>query len=604
MRIRKGKLWAAVLSAALLFNMTAVPAMADPMEEEVSQNDGDAVSIDDWTVDPDDSHRARIFKDENGDGDIIYCASIKDGTNWGTVTVSGNNPAGNIILYKTDDRGIGDSDRVTLDVDCDNRGLDDPVYVFFHLDLLTDDNPDDWNDNAWKQFLDGLGGKITVTGHENTTFFRDWTREERDDGGFQYYVCYEFASRDYWKTAVVGGWTVTDKNVTGTDSSYAYGRDYSSDENWCFADVISPSQNRIDTLVSGSTYSKHIDLGFWYNEDEMRILTTGDKVLLDVKNPDDGNRDEVSVVIPKSNFQDNATEADIRKIVEIKENPGVVCEVDEFTREEDNGTEVGYWEFYFDGTTAQDKREALVTEERSKDTSEKTERTQVLGDDVKVTGEKKGKKWNFSVTGLKEMKGIRKLTLNAGTKFKAEDLKGLDMSKVTVSFNEADGKTTDGTAKDVKKLLKIDKRGQVTVKADKGHASYTLMIPVENCTLCLKVVSVDFDKKAVKDNKITALQGEGSTVSVNLVQFIGKNASEDESEFLSADWTVDGKTEVKTTDPTKPVKSKKGINVYLSKDYRTITLANPGDVKSGNVKIIAMINGKKYSAVVKVKVKP
>lgn len=129
------------------------------------------------------------------------------------------------------------------------------------------------------------------------------------------------------------------------------------------------------------------------------------------------------------------------------------------------------------------------------------------------------------------------------------------------------------------------------------------MIPVENCILCLEVVNINFDKKALKTDKITAFEGEGSTLSVNLVQFAGKTASDSESEFLSADWTVDGKIEVKTTDPKNPVKSKKGINVYMSQDYRTITLANPGDIKSGNVKITAMINGKKYNATIKVKVK-
>ena len=219
-----------------------------------------------------------------------------------------------------------------------------------------------------------------------------------------------------------------------------------------------------------------------------------------------------------------------------------------------------------------------------------------------MAGEKSGKKWVFSLTGLKDKKGIQKLTVNALAKFNAEDLKGLDLSKVTVSFNGADGSSTEGTEKDVKKLLKINKKGQVTVKADKTHASYTLMIPVNECTLCLTVVNVNFDKKAIKDKKITALQGEGSSVSVNLMQFAGKEAQTKESDFLSADWTLDNGIAVTSTDPQNPVRSKKQMNAYLSEDYRTITIANPGTVKAGNVKITAVINGRKYSATVKVKV--
>ncbi|MCR5025532.1 MAG: leucine-rich repeat domain-containing protein [Lachnospiraceae bacterium] len=255
------------------------------------------------------------------------------------------------------------------------------------------------------------------------------------------------------------------------------------------------------------------------------------------------------------------------------------------------------------------KMEDLAANERKNDTAAKTERTQVYGDTVKMECQKSGKngkKKTFSVTGLNKMSGIQKFTVNAGVKFNAEDLKGLDIKKVTISFNNADGTSVEGTAKDVKRLFSVNKKGVVNVKPEtkyKKYASYTLMIPVDACTLCLKVVNVDFDKKGLKNKKITALTGEGSSVSVNLFQMVGKTVQKDESEFLSADWTVDGKIAVTTTDSTKPVQSKKKkMNVYLSPDYRTITISNPGTVTGGSVKVTAEINGKKYNATVNIKV--
>lgn len=255
------------------------------------------------------------------------------------------------------------------------------------------------------------------------------------------------------------------------------------------------------------------------------------------------------------------------------------------------------------------KMEDLAANERKNDTAAKTERTQVYGDTVKMECQKSGKngkKKTFSVTGLNKMSGIQKFTVNAGVKFNAEDLKGLDIKKVTISFNNADGTSVEGTAKDVKRLFSVNKKGVVNVKPEtkyKKYASYTLMIPVDACTLCLKVVNVDFDKKGLKNKKITALTGEGSSVSVNLFQMVGKTVQKDESEFLSADWTVDGKIAVTTTDSTKPVQSKKKMNVYLSPDYRTITISNPGTVTGGgSAKVTAEINGKKYNATVKIKV--
>ncbi len=217
-------------------------------------------------------------------------------------------------------------------------------------------------------------------------------------------------------------------------------------------------------------------------------------------------------------------------------------------------------------------------------------KTQVLGDTIKMG--KEGK--TYSIVGLGTASGLQIFTVNAGSKFSAPELSELDMSTVTISMNGA-----EGSAKDVKKLFKLNKKkGKVMVKPNKGSAEYTLMIPLSNCTLCLRVINVDFDR-ALKKKKITAMSGEDSSVSVNLMESNGKTVTENESKFLSAEWFIDGKDTITPGDGTKL--SKKGLNVTLSKDNRTLTVANPGDTKKGSVKISTVINGKKYSTAIKAK---
>ncbi len=238
----------------------------------------------------------------------------------------------------------------------------------------------------------------------------------------------------------------------------------------------------------------------------------------------------------------------------------------------------------------QEKREELVTKEK-----EAEEKTQVLGDDLKVKGSGK----NFSITGIDEnTTGEKKLTVNSGTKFSSDVFKSVDVTKVTVSF---DG--VAGTDKDVKKLFKLNKKkGQITLKPNKTKSASTFMIPVNEgkCTLALTVVNIGFDK-ALKKKNITAQTGEGSSVSVNLVKMEGKTAKADSpSDFLSAEWFIDGKTKV--TAGSEAVTSKKGLSVVLAKDNRTLTVANPGSVKKGSLKITAVVNGKKYKTSIKAKV--
>ena len=221
-------------------------------------------------------------------------------------------------------------------------------------------------------------------------------------------------------------------------------------------------------------------------------------------------------------------------------------------------------------------------------------KTQVVGDTLKVTKASNGK--TFSIEGLENMTGTQKLTLNAGVKLSSEAFKNIDMTKVTVSEN--------GEASTVKpkKLLKVKKKkGIITVKPLKTTNTYTLTIPLneDQCTLVLNVVNIGFDK-ALKKKKITAKTGEGSVVSANLVKFTGKKASEEASDFLSAEWYIDKKLFDKN--PGETIDSKAGFKVTLSKDNRKITIANPGDKTKGSVKIMVKINGKKYSTVIKAKV--
>ena len=238
-----------------------------------------------------------------------------------------------------------------------------------------------------------------------------------------------------------------------------------------------------------------------------------------------------------------------------------------------------------DYRTDSEKMDDIVIKEKDSD-----EKTQVLGDTLKL--KKDGKK--FVISGLKDATGTQKLTVNAGAKIYAEELKGLDVSKVTISFNG-----TAGTAKDVKKHFKLNKKGQMTLKVYKNDPSYTLTIPVtDKCTLVLTVTNVGFDK-ALKKKSISTKTGEGSTISVNLIELKNKEATENPSKFLSADWTVD-KKEIKAGGSDT---SKSKLAIELSKDNRTLTIKNPGDVTKGKVKIEAVINGKKYKTAIKVKVK-
>lgn len=620
MRIRKRKLWAAVLSAALLFNMTAVPAMADPIAYDESDANGDPVTIDDsgWTIDPDDDHKAKILLDENDDGDYLYSATMSDGSgsNWGNVTITGDDPEEDLTLFRTSSLLIDTaSDQITLDVNCDDWGLDAQACIYFNMDLFTDDDPKNWNDDRWDQFYQSLDNNntINVTEYENTYWERGLDSEE--DG--KWFLCYDFQSRDALKTVETGGWTITDRNVEGTLSSNVIGWENENNDYLCQGYVTSPvaGGRSVDTVITGTTDSRELNFIVYdkyedYDRDNIRKLNDNDHILIDVTNPVNGRPDVTSVYLSaKYQFSSVSTVDDLLKIVEIKKNPGVEYEIYQEEDGDDDGDGM-LWVIDFDGKSDQDKKEELAAADRKNDTATKTVRTQVFGDDIQMTGETNKKKTTYSITGLKKLTGVQKLTVNAEAKFTAEELKGLDLSKVTLSYNNADGTVKASDAKDekarvkeVKKHLKINKKGVVQVKKDKNYASYVLTIPVDNCILHLTVVNIDFNKNALKKNVISAYSGDGSTVSVNLVEFVGKKAGND-SEFLSADWTVDNKIAVTTTDSTKPVQSKKKLKVWLSKDYRTLTISHPGDekLKSGNVKVTALINGRKYNATVKVKI--
>ena len=442
MRIRKRKLWAAVLSAALLFNMTAVPAMADPIAYDESNSNGDPVTINGsgWTIDPDESHKAKIFLDENGDGDIICSATMTAGTNWGNVTIAGENPEENLTLFRTSSFSINpDSDRITLNVDCDDRGLEAPVYVFFKMDLFPGFDAGD-DDEWWDRFFADLDRNhiISVTPHTDTIVDRDWYS---DDEG--YYIGYEFASRDYWKTAVTGGWTITDKNVEGTLSSNVIGWENEDNDYLCQGYVTSPvaSGRSVDTVITGTTDSRELNFIVFdkYEDpyrDNIRRLNDNDHILIDVTNPVNGRPDVTSVYLSAEyQFSSVRTVDDLLKIVEIKKNPGVEYEIYQEEDGDDDGDGM-LWVIDFDGKSDQDKKEELAAADRKNDTATKTVRTQVFGDDIQMTGETNKKKTTYSITGLKKLTGVQKLTVNAEAKFTAEELKNmfsLSVIKNTVS---------------------------------------------------------------------------------------------------------------------------------------------------------------------------
>ncbi len=572
---------------------------------------GEAVSLGGWTAqDSSKDNRIGLSRDKNGDGDMLTIAHIIRTTSDNRIdtTIKGNassDPLGiNVRGDNFIDTGFSEGDSVTLDIDCKDMVDQDHVFVFIHLSNFSEDSV-------------ALRDKvIKIKNNPGTVCIKDRYYKKGEDGEEDRWV-YKFYNKDSRKKTETGGWTITDPNVEGDEYSYIEGGLSDDDENDCWADITSPvSGNKpIDASIKGNTDSLNLELAVWDRDVRnkagsieysiKRRLSAPDHISIDVSKPQNARPgDNVTVSIQKKFFPESS-EAEIRKIVSVKDNPGVEWKLslEQYPDEDDDGDEYcEYWEFYFE-VTAQGIKDSIVSDERKNEDGSRTERTQAYGDTIKMTGEKRGKKQIFSVSGLKELKGYQKLTVNAGARFMAEDLKGLDRTKVTVSFNKADGTKENGTEKDVKKLLKIKKNGQVTVKADKTRPSYTLMIPVEACTLCLTVVNINFDKKGLKDKKITALTGDGSSVSVNLVEFAGKKAQTADSEFLSADWYIDKKTDVKTTDPNNPVNSKKGFQVYLSKDYRTINIVNSGKIKSGNVKITAVINGKKYNVTIKAKVK-
>ena len=622
MMFKASKRFAVLLSMMLVFALgapavsAAVPADSGSGDEEEYREEkvgqpGEEVTLGGWTIKSNsDDDFVEIVRKENGDGKIISIAhiySVKGAlTTEVNVEIEGSVSADHLIFWGNPDYQIRESDKIKLSVDCDDPEISDGVKINFPVRCFSDktENPD---------FRDRV---IEVEDYSDTVCFKKWLKNRDGEEGDKPAWMYEFYNMDSRKKVEVGGWTISDNNVTGDGDSCVVGGEDKKDDNMCWADVWSPSANKkpIDTVITGTTDAKNLEFGLWDHTDEngydrFRRPKEGDKVLIDVTKPENGRAgDSVSVYFSGWNLPDEYEKDPdyVNKIFAVKDNPGIKYEL---TTEEDvhsDGETETLWVFSFEieeeEKTDTEKRNELAAGDRKTENGSKTERTQVLGDTLKMAGEKSGKKWVFSLTGLKDKKGIQKLTVNALAKFNAEDLKGLDLSKVTVSFNGADGSSTEGTEKDVKKLLKINKKGQVTVKADKTHASYTLMIPVNECTLCLTVVNVNFDKKAIKDKKITALQGEGSSVSVNLMQFAGKEAQTKESDFLSADWTLDNGIAVTSTDPRNPVRSKKQMNAYLSEDYRTLTIANPGTVKAGNVKITAVINGRKYSATVKVKV--
>ena len=617
MKTRIRKIVSTILTAAMLSALLVSPASAASLKdgdnrEVITGNPGEAVELGGWTIkdEGDSDNYVQMIRGENGDGDIITIADVFSDTDPFNIktTISGNSNSDRSLIFwgkkHNKKMTLSENDKIILDVDCSDPEMTGRKTIHIPVKCFEKDDPE-LRDKV-VEVRERPGTVCLIDRYE-----ADGDEEEEDKPAW----VYKFYNRESRKKVEIGGWTVTDKNVTGDMKSFVDGGDYDDDENSCWAEVDSPLSygKPVDTTILGDTGSKHLFFSVWGDEksewsDEenkyidylaARKLKKDDHILIDVTKSADPGFNNVQVYISKAYFPEGADRDYVSGIVKAVYDDDMTCDLyEEEVDDEDR------WVFDFEVPTDQEKKADIVSVERKAEGSgTKTERTQVLGDTVKITGEKKGKKQVFSVTGLKTLKGIQKLTVNAGAKFMAEDLKGYDREKVTISFNKADGTTENGTAKDVKKLFKISKKGQVTVKADKTHSSYTLMIPVEECTLCLTVVNVNFDKKGLKDKKITATTGDGSTLSVNLVEFTGKTAGTADSEFLSADWYVDKKTEVKTTDANNPVKSKKGFNVYLSQDYRTITIANPGTIKNGNVKIIAVINGKKYTATVKARVK-
>ena len=626
MRIRSKKIWSVLLAAALSFTLATPSVYAEPDAEEDSTNtesDGNPVSLGGWGIRDDAKDNSNFINeesDEEGDSFSYFTIFNTSGKlEKINATITGSTDSDDLEFFFNDEvtYKINENDKITLNVSC---GKDkDSVDVDFPIKFLQkEDNSEEFRKKVFKVITD-----------ENTVcrpFLCAYNigDDEEVDENTEYAWRFRFYNKEDLKTESIGGWTVSDKYIEGSESEFIKGYKSGSHENLCKVDLVSPASENdaIDTTLKGSTDSMDLTLYVEeylsenYQNYDYRGLKDGDNILINVTKPDGAKAgDSVSVRIEKDNFDSETT--DVSKIVKIKADSGIEYkifdeeEVKEADDDEDDDEDVDiesekteYWVFEFKVVeeNEQKKRESVASEDRKAESGSKSERTQVLGDTIKMIGEKQGKKKIFSISGLKNLKGIQKLTVNAGAKFNAEDLKGLDIGTVTISFNASGSSPTNGSPKDVKRLFKLNKKGRVTVRVDKSHASYTLMIPVNECTLCLTVVNVNFDKNAIKDKKITALQGEGSSVSVNLMQFVGKSVQSDESEFLSADWFVDGNTEVTTVSSANPDKSKNGFNVYLSPDYRTLTVVNPGNIKEGSVKITAAINGKKYSVTVKAKV--
>lgn len=604
MRKRFRKLMSGMLVFALVFTMS-IPAFADPVDEvagaipaseaaidEAGNGEmtvmsggpaasGNPVTYEGWTAsDAGENTTVKIYQDSDG-----YGLSVRDDqgdcVSWNT-TISGNAGCSG-PLFIIANRSLDTGDSIILDVDMTKGEGNDEVTFFVNKECFTDETKDSPDDI------------IIVTPNPGTNY-----RMFENENCWVYIFS---KGAEPQKEFSVGGWTVTDKNIDGDSESFVSGGEdsWEDGDSYYWMEVVSPTKD-IDTTLTGSLESEHLDWFMVLNkestgDEDFRELNEKDRILIDVTNS--ANDDWVQVGIPLENFKEGATVEDILKIVKIKEEPGVYYEAGKDTDGGDN-----YFYINFLKTNDQEMID-LVTRERKSEEGTETRRTQVVGDTIPVIGKKDGKKWTFSITGLKEQKGDQFLTVNAGITLTAEDLKGLDKSGITLSFNNADGTTTPGNQKDVKKFLTIDKKGKVKTKwnnKEKKCTSCTLNIPVGESILHLTVVNIGFDKKTLKEMKISSLQGEGSTVSINLVQLAGKEVR-DASEFLTADWMIDGKTEVKTTDPTKPATAKCGLNVYLSEDYRTLTIFNPGNVKKGAVSVKATINGKKYTTKIKVKLK-
>ncbi len=249
-------------------------------------------------------------------------------------------------------------------------------------------------------------------------------------------------------------------------------------------------------------------------------------------------------------------------------------------------------DLYTDEASNQIKTDQIKMQEIVKANTD-TLRTQVLGDTLPI--EKNGKV--FSIHGLESATGQQKVTINAKSKFQSDAFKNLDIkSAVTLSVNG-----TAQPAKTVKKLLKLNKKkGTIKLKPYKKAASYCFNITLNDgrCTLVLTVDNVGFNKQLKK----TYLNDTTKSVSVNLIKMEGKKPLDSVSDFLSADWLID-----KSKEALKPGETNKatsaGLQVSLSKDNRTLVVTNPNNKTKGSVKITAMVNGQKYSTVIKVKKK-